>query len=190
MSKSIYLTVILFSIISCNKPKEEYFSITENNRKMDSIYKEMIEQGFVAEFDINQLLNYNYSMGSIHFLIYDSVDSYYRINNLNNTLLFCGNNNEFIEEDLRNDSIEFSNKIQEIKQIKTSQIIEILEKYQDIIVSKDNNPAKRISFALRNDTLKGATIRNITEFMSERNMNSYFFRRMNDIELKKTQLQK
>ena len=184
MNRPLYVILLLVALFSCNKPKEEYFSITENNRKIDSASLEMEKLGFISEVDLSQLNNNLYSMGRIHFLINDQENSYYLMDDLSYQLFLCGNESD-------NDSIHITEnineKLEELKPIKTNQIIEILEKYQDKIVPKNNYPPLRISFALRNDTLKGPIIRNITEFMSERNMNSYFFRRMNDIELNKSQ---
>ncbi|WP_131368495.1 hypothetical protein [Chryseobacterium soli] len=129
-------------------------------------------------------LNKNYVHGAIHFLILDKDNSYYVIDNLKPFLL-CGNTGEFLKQDSI-DFIEKSNLLTDRSQpIRTSEITKILKQHQNAIVNTENTNPLNISFALKNDTLKGSTMYRIISFMENNGMKSYTIRRMNAYELKK-----
>lgn len=73
-----------------------------------------------------------------------------------------------------------------IKPIRTSEIIKILQQNQKAIVNTENQNPLNISFALKNDPLKGSTMYNIIRFMENNKMKLYTIRRMNEYELEKT----
>jgi hypothetical protein len=195
--KVIYCILILILFYSCKKVEKEinltplihkaYFSVSENDKKLDSTRNiKRNDSREILEINIDKRYNKDYHIGGIHFLIQDSTKSYYFINYLENQVIICGNISPLLKEDsikIINENIE---KIQNIKPIKTNEIIDILKKYQNKIVSKGNSPLQ-ISFALKNDTIYGTTMYNILQFMEKQKMSLYEIRRMNNAELKKVQ---
>ncbi len=195
--KIIYCIIFFILFCSCKKNEKEinltplihksYFSVSENNRKIDSIRNIKKNDSLeILEINVDKRYNENYHIGAIHFLIQDSIKSFYLVNYLENEILMCGN----VTPLSKNDSIriisENIEKIQIAKSIKTNSIIEILKKYQNKIVSKKNQIPLQISFALKNDTLRGSTMYNILQFMAKNKMGLYEIRKMNDDELKRT----
>jgi hypothetical protein len=196
--KFIITIVFLFSLFSCTQTKKEdntlfipknNFIVSVFHKKLDSLAKIQTKKDssriILNEYD--KKLNKNYLKGYVHFLIIDNHISFYALDTLRPKFLMCGNKTEFSEQD----SIRFireSNKLIDILQpIKTSEIIKILKQNQDFILNKEHNTSPlNVSFALKNDTLKGSTMYNIISFMENNGMKSYTIRRMNDYELTKT----
>ena len=190
----LILTLILFLGCKKSENKDElnslihknYFSVTENNNKLDSIRNikrnDSIE---VIEINNDKRFNSHYYLGGIHFLITDSLNSYYLINYLENPILMCGN----IPQISKIDSVKIVNesisKIKKIQPIRTNEIVRILEKYKSKIVAKPI--PLLITFAIKSDTLKGNSMYNIIEFMEKNKMSYYDIRKMNKDELNSTQ---
>ena len=194
MKKIILIFINLFILLSCTeklKKKDsslivhkKYFSVSENNKKIDSI------DNIPRSPDREQLriikdkrFNEDYHIGAIHFLIINEKQSYYLINYLEPQILMCGNVSPMTVKDSINAVNESISKLKKIKPIETREICKFLSKYQKQTYSDGRVPLE-ISFALKNDTLKGDTMYNITEFMENNNMKSYSMRRMNNDELK------
>ena len=194
MKKIILIFINLFILLSCTeklKKKDsslivhkKYFSVSENNKKIDSI------ENIPLSHDREQLriikdkrFNENYHTGAIHFLIINEKQSYYLINYLEPQILMCGNVSPMTVKDSINAVNESISKLKKIKPIETREICKFLSKYQKQTYSDGRVPLE-ISFALKNDTLKGDTMYNIIEFMENNNMKSYSMRRMNNDELK------
>ena len=95
----------------------------------------------------------------------------------------CGNVPPMTVKDSINAVNENISKLKKINPIETREISKILSKYQKQIFN-DGSFILEVSFALKNDTLKGDTMYNIIEFMENNNMKSYSMRRMNNDELK------
>ena len=194
MKKIILIFINLFILLGCTeklKKKDsslivhkKYFSVSENNKKIDSI------ENIPLSHDREQLriikdkrFNENYHTGAIHFLIINEKQSYYLINYLEPQILMCGNVSPMTVKDSINAVNESISKLKKIKPIETREIYKFLSKYQKQTYSDGRVPLE-ISFALKNDTLKGDTMYNIIEFMENNNMKSYSMRRMNNDELK------
>ena len=194
MKKIILIFINLFILLGCTeklKKKDSnlivhkrYFSVSENNKKIDSI------ENIPLSHDREQLriikdkrFNEVYHIGAIHFLIINEKQSYYLINYLEPQILMCGNVSPMTVKDSINAVNESISKLKKIKPIETREICKFLSKYQKQTYSDGRVPLE-ISFALKNDTLKGDTMYNIIEFMENNNMKSYSMRRMNNDELK------
>ena len=194
MKKIILIFINLFILLSCTeklKKKDSnlivhkrYFSVSENNKKIDSI------ENIPLSPDREQLriikdkrFNEDYYIGAVHFLIINEKQSYYLINYLEPQILMCGNVSPMTVKDSINAVNESISKLKKIKPIETREICKFLSKYQKQTYSDGRVPLE-ISFALKNDTLKGDTMYNIIEFMENNNMKSYSMRRMNNDELK------
>ena len=194
MKKIILIFINLFILLGCTeklKKKDSnlivhkrYFSVSENNKKIDSI------ENIPLSHDREQLriikdkrFNEVYHIGAIHFLIINDMQSYYLINYLEPQILMCGNVSPMTVKDSINAVNESISKLKKIKPIETREICKFLSKYQKQTYSDGRVPLE-ISFALKNDTLKGDTMYNIIEFMENNNMKSYSMRRMNNDELK------
>lgn len=194
MRLAIFLTII-FLLSGCSKKQNDddlkllvhknYFSVSENNRKIDSI-KNNRESDSLEIIEIREDKRYNdhYHIGAIHFIISDSSKSFYLVNYLENPVLICGNLTALSRED----SIKVVNKnilkIQKSTAIKTDDIIQILKKNKVNIVNNSPIPLQ-ITFALKNDTLKGDTIYNIINFMEKNKMSLYDIRTINQEERNK-----
>ena len=194
MKKIILIFINLFILLGCTeklKKKDSnlivhkrYFSVSENNKKIDSI------ENIPLSHDREQLriikdkrFNEVYHIGAIHFLIINEKQSYYLINYLEPQILMCGNVSPMTVKDSINTENESISKLKKIKPIETREICKVLSNYKKQIYNDGRIPLE-ISFALKNDTLKGDTMYNITEFMENNNMKSYSMRRMNNDELK------
>ena len=194
MKKIILIFINLFILLGCTeklKKKDsslivhkKYFSVSENNKKIDSI------DNIPRSPDREQLriikdkrFNEDYHIGAVHFLIINEKQSYYLINYLEPQILMCGNVSPMTVKDSINAVNESISKLKKIKPIETREICKFLSKYQKQTYSDGRVPLE-ISFALKNDTLKGDTMYNIIEFMENNNMKSYSMRRMNNDELK------
>ena len=194
MKKIILIFINLFILLGCTeklKKKDsslivhkKYFSVSENNKKIDSI------DNIPRSPDREQLriikdkrFNEDYYIGAVHFLIINEKQSYYLINYLEPQILMCGNVSPMTVKDSINAVNESISKLKKIKPIETREICKFLSKYQKQTYSDGRVPLE-ISFALKNDTLKGDTMYNIIEFMENNNMKSYSMRRMNNDELK------
>lgn len=194
MKKIILIFINLFILLSCTeklKKKDsslivhkKYFSVSENNKKIDSI------DNIPRSPDREQLriikdkrFNEDYYIGAVHFLIINEKQSYYLINYLEPQILMCGNVSPMTVKDSINAVNESISKLKKIKPIETREICKVLSNYKKQIYNDGRIPLE-ISFALKNDTLKGDTMYNITEFMENNNMKSYSMRRMNNDELK------
>ena len=194
MKKIILIFINLFILLSCTEKlnkkdsnlivHKRYFSVLENNKKIDSI------ENIPLSHDREQLriikdkrFNEVYHIGAIHFLIINEKQSYYLINYLEPQILMCGNVSPMTVKDSINAVNESISKLKKIKPIETREICKFLSKYQKQTYSDGRVPLE-ISFALKNDTLKGDTMYNIIEFMENNNMKSYSMRRMNNDELK------
>lgn len=184
----IFLSLLLFNCSQTKKEEDPLF-ITKNNfsvsgfyKKLDSIkethHKNDSLEVYLPIYD--KRLNKNYLYGAIHFLILDKNNSYYVIDHLKPSILFCGNTGEFSTQD----SIDFIKKsnllIDQARPIKTSEITKILKQHQNAIVNtEDIHHPLNISFALKNDTLEGSAMYTIINFMENNGMKSYTIRRMN-----------
>ena len=194
MKKIILIFINLFILLSCTEKlnkkdsnlivHKKYFSVLENNKKIDSI------DNIPRSPDREQLriikdkrFNEDYYIGAVHFLIINEKQSYYLINYLEPQILMCGNVSPMTVKDSINAVNESISKLKKIKPIETREICKFLSKYQKQTYSDGRVPLE-ISFALKNDTLKGDTMYNIIEFMENNNMKSYSMRRMNNDELK------
>lgn len=194
MKKIILIFINLFILLSCTEKlnkkdsnlivHKRYFSVSENNKKIDSI------ENIPLSHDREQLriikdkrFNEVYHIGAIHFLIINEKQSYYLINYLEPQILMCGNVPPMTVKDSINTVNESISKLKKIKPIETREICKVLSNYKKQIYNDGRIPLE-ISFALKNDTLKGDTMYNITEFMENNNMKSYSMRRMNNDELK------
>ena len=194
MKKIILIFINLFILLSCTEKlnkkdsnlivHKRYFSVSENNKKIDSI------KNIPCSPDREQLriikdkrFNEYYHIGAVHFLIINEKQSYYLINYLEPQILMCGNVSPMTVKDSINAVNESISKLKKIKPIETREICKFLSKYQKQTYSDGRVPLE-ISFALKNDTLKGDTMYNIIEFMENNNMKSYSMRRMNNDELK------
>ncbi len=136
-----------------------------------------------AQQVIDKRFNSDYSLGAINFLIEDNEKSYYVIKDLEPFILMCGN----VDPMSKRDSINSINKsikiIQKAKPITTSAIEKILYEHREKIVNNKSNRPLQISFALKDDTLKGQTMYNIIQFMEDSKMYVYKIRRMNKDEI-------
>ena len=194
MKKIILIFINLFILLSCTEKlnkkdsnlivHKRYFSVLENNKKIDSI------ENIPLSHDREQLriikdkrFNEVYHIGAIHFLIINEKQSYYLINYLEPQILMCGNVSPMTVKDSINAVNENISKLKKINPIETREISKFLSKYQKQIFN-DGSIILEVSFALKNDTLKGDTMYNIIEFMENNNMKSYSMRRMNNDELK------
>jgi hypothetical protein len=194
MKKIILIIINLFILLGCTeklKKKDSnlivhkrYFSVSENNKKIDSI------ENIPLSHDREQLriikdkrFNEVYHIGAIHFLIINEKQSYYLINYLEPQILMCGNVSPMTVKDSINTVNESISKLKKIKPIETREICKVLSNYKKQIYNDGRIPLE-ISFALKNYTLKGDTMYNIIEFMENNNMKSYSMRRMNNDELK------
>ncbi len=194
MKKIILIFINLFILLSCTEKlnkkdsnlivHKRYFSVSENNKKIDSI------NNIPLSSDREQLriikdkrLNEDYHIGAVHFLIINEKQSYYLINYLEPQILMCGNASPMTVKDSIKSVNESISKLKKIKPIETTKICDFLSNYQKQIYNDGRIPLE-ISFALKNDKLKGDTMYNIIEFMESNNMKSYFIRRMNNEELK------
>ena len=194
MKKIILIFINLFILLGCTeklKKKDSnlivhkrYFSVSENNKKIDSI------ENIPLSHDREQLriikdkrFNEVYHIGAIHFLIINEKQSYYLINYLEPQILMCGNVSPMTVKDSINTVNESISKLKKIKPIETREICKVLSNYKKQLYNDGRIPLE-VSFALKNDTLKGDTMYNIIEFMENNNMKSYSIRRMNNDELK------
>lgn len=194
MKKILLICINLFILLNCTKTiknedsklivHKKYFSVLENNKKLDSI------NDIPLSPDLDQLqiikdkrLNEDYHIGAVHFLIINEKQSYYLINYFEPKILMCGNVSPMTVKDSIKSVNKSISKLKKIKPIETKKICNFLSNCQKQIYNDGRIPLE-ISFALKNDTLKGDTMYNIIEFMENNNMKSYFIRRMNNDELK------
>lgn len=195
MNRILTFSIFLF-ILSCKKTAEDkkdgnpfvnknYFSVSENNRKIDSTLNIKVKDSVERPLPITYDKRYNpvYSIGAIHFLIENNEKSYFVIKDLEPIILICGNIDPMSKRDsinLINNSIKI---IQKAKPIATSEIEKILYDHREKIVNNRSNMPLPISFALKDDTLKGQTMYNIIRFMEDSKMYVYRIRRMNKDEI-------
>lgn len=100
-------------------------------------------------------------------------------------LLLCGNVDESDSIFLINETKTYLDSIQFIKPESISNFLQ--NNKADILNSEIRNFPRTVSFALKNDTLKGSLMHDIITTMESNEMNSYFIRRMNSYELKAIQ---
>ena len=194
MRKTLLISIILFILLNCTKTinnedsksivHKKYFSVSENNKKIDSI------NNIPLSSDREQLriikdkrLNEDYHIGAVHFLIINEKQSYYLINYLNPQILMCGKVSPMTVKDSIKSVNESISKLKKIKPIETTKICNFLSNYQKQIYN-DGRLLLEVSFAMKSDTLKGDTMYNIIKCMEDSKMKSYFIRRMNNEELK------
>ena len=186
---------IFLLILSCKETAEDkkdgnlfvnknYFSVSEYDRKVDSTRINFVNDSLqILDNIIDKRFNSDYSLGAINFLIEDNEKSYYVIKDLEPFILMCGN----VDPMSKRDSINSINKsikiIQKAKPITTSAIEKILYEHREKIVNNKSNRPLQISFALKDDTLKGQTMYNIIQFMEDSKMYVYKIRRMNKDEI-------
>lgn len=184
MKISIFLSgFILFTFLSCEAKTEtedlpllvhkNYFSLTENNRKLDSISKLNSEEGLVSFDDWNEKDTHSV-VGAIHFLIVDENQSFYLINYLDKMDLPIYQAS--IGDTL---TIDTEALYENLEPIQTREITHILSKYKDKIAV---DFPLLISFGLKNDTLQGDTMYRIIYFLETNQMNRYLIRKMNKTE--------
>ena len=164
---------------------KNYFSVSENDRKIDSTLnikvKDSVERPLPITYD--KRYNPDYSIGAIHFLIEDKENSYYVIKDLEPFILMCGNVDPMSKRDSINSINNSSKIIQKAKPIATSEIEKILYQHREKSVNNKSNRPLHISFALKDDTLKGQTMYNIIRFMDDCKMYIYTIRRSNNDEI-------
>lgn len=190
------LFLICFTILSCRKSTEEkkagnpfvhknYFSIAEYDRKIDSISPTKLNDSIERPppFPIDKRFNSNYSLGAIHFLIEDNEKSYYVIKDLEPLILMCGYMDPMSKKDSINSIDESIKIIQKAEAIPTALIEKILYDHRKKIVNNKSPMPLQISFAFKDDTLKGQTMYNIIRFMADSKMHIYTIRRMNRNEI-------
>ena len=187
--------LFLFLIFGCKNKQEEnklnllvhknYFSISENDRKIDSINKiPRSDSREFLEIKKDPLYNEDYHIGAIHFLIVDSTKSFYLINSLENPVLICGNISPLTKQDSLRKVRESIIKISQSKPVNTKLIINILKQNKEKLLAYQ--VPLQISFALKSDTLIGNSMFKIVKFMEQNKMQLYVIRKMNTEELKKT----
>ena len=194
MNRILTFSIFLL-ILSCKKTAEDkkdgnpfvnknYFSVSEYDRKVDSTRINFVNDSLqILDNIIDKRFNSYYSLGAIHFLIEDNEKSYYVVKDLDPFILMCGNVDPMSKRDSIN-SIKKSIKIiQKAKPIATSAIEKILYAHREKIVNNKSNIPLQISFALKDDSLKGQTMYNIIRFMDDRKMYIYTIRRMNKDEI-------
>ena len=190
MNRILTFSIFLL-ILSCKKTAEDkkdgnpfvnknYFSVSEYDRKVDSTRINFVNDSLqILDNIIDKRFNSDYSLGAIHFLIEDNEKSYYVIKDLEPFILMCGN----VDPMSKRDSINSINKsikiIQKAKPIATSAIEKILYEHREKIVNNKSNRPLQISFALKDDSLKGQTMFNIIRFMEDSKMYVYKIRRIN-----------
>lgn len=186
------LLLILLSSCSETKKKENNLIISKNNfsvsgfdKKLDSLQNNNSKIGLETVPEIN--CNENYLTGALHFLIIDENNSYYVVTALKSFVLISGNDNKFSKQDSLNYIEKSKEIIDNIKQIKTSEITQILKQNQHAILNTENRIPLNISFALKNDNLPGSLMHDIISYMENNGMKSYTIRRMNQYETKKTE---
>ena len=100
--KYVIIFLFLFGIFSCKKVEKEknigfihenYFAVSETDRKLDSVNNIIPEDSNKLQLIIKKDARFNddYLTGGIHFMIEDSLKSYYLINYLEPLTLMCGN---------------------------------------------------------------------------------------------------
>ena len=184
--------LIITTIVSCHKDDKKinpknYYSISENKAKQDSLIKN-IEKDSNRELPplpaIDKKLNLNYQIGAIHFMILDTITTYYYVNKLESDFMMCGNDYmPFNKKDSLNYIKRSIDKLSSAKRIKTKEIPQILNLYRKEIVMNPSLPLI-ISFSSKNDTIKGDIMKNIFSFMENKGMKRYFIRRFNEAEIK------
>ena len=194
--KPIISILFFVLLLSCSKTKEKEnrllipkndFSVSGFNKKIDSLFQSYKNDSseIPIPFESDKKINKNYLSGSIHFLIIDKNKSFYVIKSLKSNFSMCGNTATFSKQD----SIFFIEKenglIDKVQPITTPEIINLLKKNRSSIVNTENNIPLMISFALKDDTLKGSSMYDIIGFMEKNGMNAYTIRRMNEYELRK-----
>ena len=195
MNRILTFSIFLL-ILSCKKTAEDkkdgnpfvnknYFSVSENNRKIDSIFNIKVKDSLERPLPITYDKRYNpyYSIGAIHFLIEDNENSYYVIKDLEPFILMCGNVDPMSKMDSINSIIKSIKIIQKAQPIATAAIEKILYEHREKIVNNISNMPLQISFALKDDTLKGQMMYNIIRFMEDSKMYIYTIRRMNKDEI-------
>lgn len=196
MNRILIFSIFLL-ILSCKKTPEEkkdgnpfvnknYFSVSENDRKTDSIFNIKVNDSaeIPPPITFDKRYNSDYSIGAIHFLIEDNEKSYYVIKDLEPLILMCGNIDPMSKKDSINSINRSINIIKKTKQIPTSSIEKILyDNWENIVNNKSQMPLQ-ISFALKDDPLKGQTMYNIIRFMEDSKMYIYTIRRMNKDEIR------
>ncbi|WHF52311.1 hypothetical protein QGN23_03295 [Chryseobacterium gotjawalense] len=200
MNKLLLLS-ILFIILSCKKTTEvkndenilvnkNYFSVSENDRKIrrhtNYEVKDTVEMPEAIYSD--KRLNEDYALGGIHFLIENNEKSYYVINYLEPFVSMCGTMDRMTKQDSINAVNRNIKIIQIAKPISTSTIEKILYENREKIVNINSRMPLQISFALKDDTLKGQTMYNIIQFMEDSKMYIYTIRRMNKDEISFTKM--
>lgn len=195
MNRILTFSIFLL-ILSCKETAEDkkdgnpfvnknYFSVSEYDLKIDSAsnikLNDSIERPPPITFD--KRYNSDYSLGAIHFLIEDSENSYYVVKNLEPFILMCGNVDPMSKRDSINSIIKSIKIIQKAKPIATSAIEKIVYEHREKIVNNKSNRPLQISFALKDDTLKGQMMYNIIRFMEDSKMYVYKIRRMNKDEI-------
>lgn len=194
MNRILIFSIFLL-ILSCKKTAEDkkngnpfvnknYFSVSEYDRKVDSTRINFVNDSLqILDNIIDKRFNSDYSIGAIHFLIEGNEKSYYVIKDLDPFILMCGN----VDPISKRDSINSINKsikiIQKAKPIATSAIEKILYEHREKIVNNISNRPLQISFALKDDSLKGQMMYNIIRFMEDSKMYIYTIRRMNKDEI-------
>lgn len=191
MNRILTFSIILL-ILSCKKTTEDkkdgnpfvnknYFSVSEYDRKADSTRINFVNDSLqILDNIIDKRFNADYSLGAIHFLIEDNEKSYYVVKDLEPFILMCGNVDPMSKRDSINSIIKI---IQKAKPIATSAIEKLLYEHREKIVNNKSNIPLQISFALKDDSLKGQMMYNIIRFMDDSKMYIYTIRRMNKDEI-------
>ncbi|SFJ14776.1 hypothetical protein SAMN05421638_2303 [Kaistella treverensis] len=192
--KLIINSLLLILLSSCCETKKEKnnliisknnFSVSGFDKKLDSLKNNNSKIGLETVSEINY--NENYLNGALHFLIIDENNAYYVITPKKSFVFIYGNENKFSKKDSLNYIEKSKEIINNITQIKTSEITQILKQNRHAILNTENRIPLNISFALKNDSLRGSQMHDIISYMENNGMKSYTIRRMNQYETKKTE---
>ena len=186
-----FLVILIFSCQSKEKaveeenvyPRKKWFSVTENDKRLDSVRIAFAKEG-VEEIKISYVgTPSDFPTGKFHFLILNEKDAF-MISRVKTYIdgMVCGTDSE---KDYTFEKEKIESYLDSIQPIKLSEIQNYLLQNKDkIIAGKEfrQSPAV-VSFALKNDTLKGSFMHDILNFMESNGMRVYLIRRMNDKEL-------
>lgn len=166
-----------------NYPRKDRFIVSENDRWLDSIQNAQAEAGY-EKVKIHYVgSDFENTSGKFHFMILDEKNAfYYSKAKTYPDVLLCG---IIDESDIERERVNFTKYLDSIQPIQLNDIRKYLTENKDeIIAGKEYRQSPvNITFALKNDTLKGSFMHDILNFMEENGMHIYFIRRMNDSEI-------
>ncbi|MBA5628465.1 hypothetical protein [Moheibacter lacus] len=166
-----------------NYPRKDRFIVSENNRWLDSIKNAAFDKGLEIEQKTLRGIPSDFVSGKFHFIILDEEDAfYYSKAKTYPDVLLCG---VIDNSDIERERKSFNKYLDSIQPIKLTDIRKYLTENRDeIIAGKEYRQSPvNITFALKNDTLKGSFMHDILNFMEDNGMNAYMIRRINNKEL-------